>query len=357
MGTRQMVDPEMLSGLDFFPDPASSSEALPHMRQVYDALFAAAPIPEGVRVDVEERRIAGAEGHEIGVLIYKPDVTSSPRPAVLHIHGGGYVIGSAKMNHASNIMMAANTDCVVVSVDYRLSPETRHPGPIEDCYAALKWLHASAGSFGIDRNRIAVAGESAGGGLAAALAVLARDRGEVRLVHQHLTYPMIDDRTCTAGTHPYAGEFVFTPAANYLGWSSLLGQEPGSEGVSPYAAAARTEDLSGLPSSFIMVGALDLFVEENMEYARRLIRAGVTTELHVYPGAYHGFDMVPDATVSQAARRASADALKRALRTAPPATAGRSLSRANEMPARGAELNRTFNAYSSSWTGSDASTD
>lgn len=217
------------------------------------------------------------------------------------------------MNVAANQLTAAAADCVIVSVDYRLAPETPHPGPIEDCYAALKWLHDEAGSLGVDAARIAVAGESAGGGLAAALALLARDRGEVRLIHQHLIYPMIDDRTCTAEPHPYAGEFVFTPNSNRFGWSALLGCAPGAEGVSPYAAAARAEDLTGLPSTYIAVGALDLFIEENLEYARRLIRAGAPTELHIYPGAYHGFDAVSEGALAKAARNHSLTALRRAL--------------------------------------------
>jgi triacylglycerol lipase len=157
-------------------------------------------------------------------------------------------------------------------------------------------------------------GESAGGGLAAGLALLARDRGEHQLAFQHLIYPMIDDRTCTADDpHPFAGEFVWTPSANRFGWTSLLGHEPGRAGVSPYAAAARAEDLSRLPPTYIATGALDLFVEENFEYARRLIRAGVPTELHVYPGAFHGFQWAAQSEVAMAAARDTRAALVRAL--------------------------------------------
>ena len=156
-------------------------------------------------------------------------------------------------------------------------------------------------------------GESAGGGLAAALALLARDRGEYSIAFQHLIYPMLDDRTGTETPHPYAGEYLWTPANNMFGWSALLSVAPGSAGVSPYAAAARAADLAGLPPAFIATGALDLFVEEDIEYARRLIRAGVPVELHVYPGAFHGFDLSPDARVAQEARRISVAALRRAL--------------------------------------------
>jgi triacylglycerol lipase len=168
--------------------------------------------------------------------------------------------------------------------------------------------------LGIDPARIAVEGESAGAGLAAALTLLARDRGEFAIIHQHLIYPMLDDRTCVAETHPYAGEFVWTPESNLFGWSSLLGCAPGGNGISCYAAAARAEDLSGLPSTFIAVGALDLFAQEDIEYARRLIQAGVPTELHVYAGAYHGFELAADAQVSIRAQGNSISALRRALR-------------------------------------------
>jgi len=313
MSSKHLIDPELLSVLDMFPPFPLSSDILPGLRQMLNEIAAATPVAEASDVDVDERRIAASAEHEIGVLVYTPHGRSSARPALLHIHGGGYIVGSAKMSQAANQLTASAADCVVVSVDYRLAPETPHPGPVEDCYAALKWLHDNAGALGVDPTRLAVAGESAGGGLAAALALLARDRGEIPLIHQHLTYPMIDDRTCTAEPHPYAGEFVWTASYNHFGWSSLLGGSPGRKDVSPYAAAARAENLAGLPSTYIAVGALDLFVEENIEYARRLVRAGVPTELHVYPGTFHGFENATEARVTKAAQHSSVTALRRAL--------------------------------------------
>jgi acetyl esterase/lipase len=233
---------------------------------------------------------------------------------LLWMHGGGYVSGSADAEDIRTRTMAAELGCVIVSVDYRLAPETPYPGPLEDCYAALRWLHASALELGVNTGRLAIGGGSSGGGLAAVLALLARDRGEIPLAFQALLAPMLDDRTVTADPpHPYTGEFIWTRDTNRFGWTALLGREPGSDGISPYAAAARAENLASLPPTFIAVGALDLFLEENMEYARRLIRAGVPTELHVYPGVFHGFQLVPHAQVTQAAARDQISAIRRAL--------------------------------------------
>jgi acetyl esterase/lipase len=256
------------------------------------------PFPD---VDVTERHVPGPQGApEVRVLVYLPKSAPRPLPALLWIHGGGYVLGSADQDDPQVKNIVDQIGCAAVSVDYRLAPETPHPGPVEDCYAALKWLQEHAAELGVDPGRIAIGGASAGGGLAAGLGLLARDRGEVPLAFQLLIYPMLDDRTVShPDPHPYTGEFIWTHDANRFGWTSLLGQEPGSEGVSPYAAAARAEHLAGLPPTYICVGALDLFLEEDMEYARRLIREGVPTELHVYPGAYHGFNMAAEAQVTQ----------------------------------------------------------
>lgn len=312
MTTRQLIDPDLLPGLEFFPEADLSPDNLLRLRREVDALFAAAPLPAGLDIHSEARRIAASPDHEIDLLLHRPRRRSGRQPAILHMHSGGYVFGSARMSMAANQILAVDLGCMVASVNYRLAPETRFPGALEDCYAALRWMHENASSLGIDPTRIAVAGESAGGGLAAALALLARDRGEFSIAHQQLIYPMLDDRP--APRHPYAGEFVWTKEANHLGWQALLGEEVGGDAVSPYAAAARAEDLSGLPGAFILVGALDLFIEQNMEYARRLIHAGVPTELHVYPGAYHAFDMLPDAAVAERARKEATTALRRALR-------------------------------------------
>lgn len=321
MSTRHLVDPEIAPMLDTFPPIILNREQLPQIRaglaEMNTQMASAAPaFPE---IEVSERLVPGPAGApDVPVLVYLPKNAQGPLPALLWIHGGGYVLGSAAQDDLNVKAIVAAVGCAAVSVDYRLAPETPHPGPVEDCYAALKWLHANAAELGVDPGRIAIGGASAGGGLAACLGLLTRDRGEIPLAFQLLIYPMLDDRTVThADPHPYVGEFIWTRDANYFGWAALLGQEPGSEGVSPYAAAARAEDLAGLPPTFISVGALDLFLEEDLEYARRLIRAAVPTELHVYPGAYHGFNMVSEAQVSQAYTRDFIGALRRALQGQP----------------------------------------
>jgi len=312
MTTKHLVDPELVALLDQIPASVLTAETLGQTR----AMISRAPanLPQFSALSVSERFIPGPEGAPaVRVLVYLPPPVQRPLPVLLWLHGGGYIMGSADAEDLTAKSIVSAIGCAIVSVDYRLAPETPYPGPVEDCYAALQWVSTHADELGIDPMRIAVGGSSAGGGLAAALALLARDRGEVSLAFQFLIAPMLDDRTCTlAKPHPYTGEFIWTPEANRFGWTSLLGQEPGGPDVSPYAAAARAEHLEDLPATFINVGALDLFLEEDLEYARRLMQAGVSTELHIYPGAYHGFRMVPNAQVTQAAQRDQLAALKRA---------------------------------------------
>lgn len=316
--SRRLVDPELLGLLDAWPQVKLTTDILPTLRSA-DRL----PMPElssaAQAVQMTQGAAPGPRGApEVPVLIYRPAESTKPLPCILHIHGGGYVIGAVGAQEAQHRNMVAELGCVIVTVDYRLAPETVFPGAVEDCYAALARLSGQAAEIGVDPQRIGVMGESAGGGLAASLTLMARDRGEHRLAFQHLIYPMLDDRTVVhAEPHPHAGEFIWDAHNNRFGWAALLGVEPGSDGVSPYAAAARAEDLSGLPPAFISTGGLDLFLEEDLEYARRLMRAGVPTELHVYPGGYHGFDFDTVAQVSAQARRDSLAALSRFLKRAP----------------------------------------
>jgi acetyl esterase/lipase len=310
MDTRHLVDPELAPLLDAWPAFALSEETLPAIRA------RALPRPPAPPVDVRFDKVAapGRDGApDVPLWVYRANGADGALPCILHLHGGGYVAGKASELEDIHRALAAELRCAIVSVDYRLAPETAFPGNVEDAYAGLDWVMREAGAWGIDPARVGVMGESAGGGLAAALALLARDRGEHRLAFQHLIYPMIDDRTCVREAHPFAGEFVWDADKNRFGWAALLGQAPGGADVSPYAAAARAQDLAGLPPTFISTGALDLFVDEDLDYAQRLIRAGVPTELHVYPGAFHAFNLVAGARTAQAAARDSREALRRAL--------------------------------------------
>ena len=200
-------------------------------------------------------------------------------------------------------------------MEYRLAPETRFPGALDDNYAALRWLYNNAATLGVDPNRIAVGGESAGGGHAAMLAIAARDRGEVPVAFQFLTYPMLDDRTGSSrDVSPFIGEYVWTAENNVFGWTALLGISAGSEVVPHGAVPARIEDLGGLPPTYIATGALDLFVEEGLAYAARLAAAGVPIDVEIVAGAYHGFNnLVPDAEVSVRFNKQVIEGLKRGL--------------------------------------------
>lgn len=237
-----------------------------------------------------------------------------PRPAILHMHGGGFIVGSAAEYVPVLQAQARALDCVIVSVDYRLAPETPFPGSLEDNYAALKWLYENSEALGVDPQRIAVQGESAGGGHAAMLAIAARDRGEVPVMFQCLTYPMLDDRTGSSRAVPaHLGTCCWTAKYNRMGWSAFLGMPAGSRSVPAGAVPARVADLRGLPPTFIWVGSLDLFVQENLAYADRLSSAGVPVELHLAPGVYHGFDGVaPAACLTIAYKTALLASLARA---------------------------------------------
>jgi triacylglycerol lipase len=313
INTRALVDSQLLSLLDTWPTVELSAEMLPTLRNAPPRI--AVNPADIARADMEIRTIPGPkDAPDVEVRIYRPHGVSDVLPGVLHIHGGGYVMGRAAMMEAAHRPLVADLRCCVVSVEYRLAPETPYPGSVEDCYAALRYVCGNGHDLGIDASRLGVMGESAGGGLAAALALLVRDRREFKFAFQHLIYPMLDDRTCvTEDPHPHVGEFIWTPHNNRFGWASLLGKAPGGSDVSIYAAAARAQDLSDLPRTFIATGALDLFLEENIDYARRLTRAGVPVELHVYPGAFHGFNLAITADVTKRAARDSKAALARAL--------------------------------------------
>ncbi len=312
--SRYLVDPELAIGLDTnMPAYKLDAETLPTYRQMLLEMVAAIPKPTSeamINVRREDRLVPGLEGApDVCVLVYTPgDRGTEPLPVMLHIHGGGFVSGSADMSDPNSRSFAVEMNCVVVSVDYRLAPETPYPGPVEDCYAALLWVQSSAAELGVDLARIMIAGESAGAGLVAGLCQLARDRGGVKPLFQYLAEPMLDHRSVDSD-HPHTGHFGWTRDHNRFGWESMLG---GAEVVSPYCSPATAQDLSGLPPTFIHIGAIDLFLEESIDYARRLARAGVSVELHVWPGAFHAFGST-DCHVTREARRVARTAIKRAL--------------------------------------------
>lgn len=313
-----LVDRDLLPWLEAMPDDTWSDAILPGRRAQIVELAASGKPPLRADVMLEEHRIPGPAGAPaLRVVVVRPRERHAKSPVVLHFHGGGYVAGLPEMARPTLATFAAELGSVVVSVDYRLAPETPFPGALDDAYAALAWLHAHADALDIDATRITVSGDSAGGGIAAGLALLARDRGEFAIAFQHLVFPGLDDRTCfRTDLSPMVGEFIWTQASNAYAWSALLGSTPGGPDVSPYAAPARAADLAGLPPACIQVGALDLFVEEDIDYARRLLAAGVPCELHVYPGAPHGFPMAWRAAVARACERDGLTALRRALQSA-----------------------------------------
>ncbi|MGY1636614.1 alpha/beta hydrolase [Geodermatophilus sp. SYSU D00742] len=319
IGPPPPFDPECAIALEQFADAFSTpltAEVVPALRQ---AELMPRPTDDDLRrggaFTVEERSVPGPEGApEISLLICRPTAATGPTPAVFYTHGGGMVIGDNRSGVLGAVEHAEELGMAVVSVEYRLAPETPHPGPVEDCYAGLVWTAEHAGELGIDPARIVVGGVSAGGGLAAALALMARDRGGPALAGQLLVCPMLDDRNDTVSAHQMAGLGVWDRTANDTGWTALLGAARGGPDVSPYAAPARATDLSGLPPAFVDVGSAETFRDEDVAYATRIWQAGGQAELHVWPGGFHGFDgFAPEAAISREARAARTRWLRRLL--------------------------------------------
>ncbi|MGF7235593.1 MAG: alpha/beta hydrolase [Frankia sp.] len=297
--------------------PAVTPEMIPPMRQA----MLAAPEEDltcAGAFAVQEVSVPGPPGApEISLLVCRPTATTGPCPALYFIHGGGMVIGDNRLALVPDgLDLARELGLVVVSVEYRLAPEHPHPAPVEDCYAGLTWTADHATELGIDPDRIIITGRSAGGGLAAAVALLARDRGGPALAGQMLVCPMLDDRNDTPSARQMAGRGVWDHTANETGWSALLGADRGGPAVSPYASPARAGDLSGLAPAFIDVGSAETFRDEDVAYATGIWQAGGVAELHVWPGGFHGSDlMVPAASISLGAQAARRQWLNRLLGT------------------------------------------
>jgi acetyl esterase/lipase len=268
--------------------------------------YVASITPPAEGVAVVEHTAAAPDGTALSLRWYTP-ADRAPGPAVLYLHGGGMILADLDMYDPLIRPYVAGSGVPALAVEYRLAPEHPHPVPVEDCYAALGWLAEHARELGVNTARIAVMGDSAGGGLAAGVALLARDRGGPALARQILIYPMLDDRTTTPDESlvPF---LRWTYADNVTGWGALLGPDAGTDAVPAYAAPARAQDVSGLPPTYVEVGDLDIFRDEDIEYARRVAATGSPVELHVHPGVPHGFDtFAPHADVT---RRAVADRLR-----------------------------------------------
>ena len=311
---RRLVDPELLPFLEQYPRYDLTDALLPQIRAgLLERMGAARTSTDYPQIICYEQRIPGCNGDpDVRLLIYEPP-DRAHRPALLHIHAGGHVMGLPEMNDAQHRRFAHDVGCVVVSVDYRLAPEHPYPAGLHDCLAALRWLHANADQLAIDPALIGVAGESAGAGTAVGLALLVRDRKECAIKYLSLVAPMLDDRTGSSDeAHLRSQDLSWSRGSNQFGWRALLGT---SAATPPeiYAAPARAECFAGLPATYIAVGSLDLFAQENLAFAAQLMQDGIGVELHLYPGAYHGFDRVPEAHLSQQFVMDRSRALKRAI--------------------------------------------
>lgn len=315
MSRRDLIDPESRVALDALleamPGGLNAIPDIVQRRAAMEGLKAALDIPENPNVAKEDRTIPGPEGEpDITVRIYRPVNASGTLPGIYYIHGGGMIIGSIESEDPTATMLCDQVGAVVVSVGYRLAPEHPHPAPVEDCYAGLKWMAANAAELGIDPRRLAIYGGSAGGGLTLGTALLARDRGGPELAFMMPIYPMIDDRNETPSSHEITDIGVWDRAGNIEAWAWYLGGKEADQ----YAAPARAEDLSGLPPAYIDVGTVDLFRDEDIAFAQRLMQAGIPTELHVHPGSYHASEVLaPQAALSQRIWATRIAALRRAL--------------------------------------------
>ncbi|MCR6483974.1 alpha/beta hydrolase [Amycolatopsis sp. OK19-0408] len=311
------IDPELLPWLDMVPPVVLTDyEALLAVRASAAGLENLVPAYEPARpVDVRDTAIPGpSDAPDVPVRVYSPADRAGAVPGLLYIHGGGFVLGDLETFHGPLLRLVDELGIVIVSVDYRLAPEHPFPAPVEDCYAALTWTAAKAAELGIDPARLGVAGESAGGGLSAAVALLARDRGGPALCFQYLGIPELDDRLDTPSMRDYTDTPVWNRPNAVFSWTSYLGREPGGEDVSPYAAPARATDLAGLPPAFVTTCQFDPLRDEGIRYAQELAHAGVAAELRHYPGTFHGCGLVEAAAISRRMFADEVEALRRGLR-------------------------------------------
>jgi len=261
-------------------------------------------IISGQPISHEERSINGPSGNIPISIFGSTNSKSQTHPGILWYHGGGFFSGSRFGGVPNLLPFVKELDAVIIAVEYRLAPEYPDPAPVEDCYAALVWVGENLSELGINPAKLMVAGSSAGGGLAAGVALLARDRSGPTLCAQLLQCPMIDDRLESLSSHQYINEGTFSRGSAETGWNALLGERKGGKDVSIYAAPSRASDLSGLPEAFIEVGSAEIFRDDNVAFAERIWAQGGQAELHVWSGAYHRFQaFAPRAKISIIADR------------------------------------------------------
>ena len=307
-------DPELAPLIGNLPEVVEWSDIAARraaMRELFESMELP-PDPEGITYS--DREIPGPAGAPaVSVRVYRPSAPAAPRPGVLYIHGGGFCVGSVETEHPGACQAALRADAVVVSVEYRLAPEHAFPAGIEDCYAALVWMAESAAELDLDPARIAVMGTSAGGGLAAGLALLARDRGGPALRFQVLNIPELDDRLDTPSMRAFEDTPMWNRPNAIWSWRHYLGPAHGGD-VSHYAAPARAVDLSNLPPAYIATAEYDPLRDEGLIYAMRLLEHGVSVELHQFPGTFHGSALLADADISRRSNGEMLAALARGLR-------------------------------------------
>jgi acetyl esterase/lipase len=305
-------DPELAPWIPMIPKLEFTNIA--ELRNVDESMMAHLPVYDPpVPLTIRDMVVPGEP--DVPVRVYAPASQDGPLPGLLYIHGGGFILGTVAMFDGEAKRIAAEVGVVVVSVEYRLAPEDPFPAGLDDCFAALVWAAKSADELGIDPARLAVGGDSAGGGLAAATALLARDRGGPELCFQYLGIPELDDRLSTPSMQAYVDTPLWHRSAAEFSWDSYLGGPGvrGTDGVSPYAAPARMSDLSGLPPAFVNVCQFDPLRDEGIAYAQRLAQANVPTELVLYPGTFHGSGMIVQAAVTQRIATDQLAALRRGL--------------------------------------------
>ncbi len=310
----KLLDAELVPYLESFP-PLDIWTDVPAFRSQYaqriEELKFSIPRIEGIYS--KDYQVELGLDQSVHVRFYRPADCTQDLPALLWLHGGGYCLGSIEIDDYFVQCMVKEIGCSVIAVDYRLAPENRFPAALDDAYSVLDWIFQSTRALSIDAARVAVGGLSAGAGLAAGVALAARDRGEFQLVLQSLWCPMLDDRNNSVSSYSVNDPRVWSRDDNIRAWRAYLGDEVGGEEISPYAAPSRAKDVSGLPPVYMRVGSLDLFLDEDTAYAERLISAGVQTDFAVIQGAFHAFEMIPDAELSRQTRQGHYEAIKEAL--------------------------------------------